>query len=43
MNGIHVITDPFDLEQFKQKVAIANLDNIDIHKDNPTVLYYSNE
>ena len=43
VNGIHVITDPFDLEQFKQKLAIANLDNIDIHKDNPTVLYYSNE
>lgn len=43
INGIHVISDPFDLEQFKQKVAIAKLDNIDIHKDNPTVLYYSNE
>lgn len=43
VNGIHVITDPFDLEQFKQKVAIAKLDNIDIHKDDPTVLYYSNE
>lgn len=43
VNGIHVITDPFDLEQFKQKVAIAKLDNMDIHKDNPTVLYYSNE
>ena len=43
VNGIHVISDPFDLEQFKQKVAIAKLDNIDIHKDNPTVLYYSNE
>lgn len=40
VNGIHVISDPFDLGQFKQKVAIANLDNIDIHKDNPTVLYY---
>ena len=43
INCIHVISDPFDLEQFKQKVAIAKLDNIDIHKDNPTVLYYSNE
>lgn len=40
VNGIHVITDPFDLEQFKQKVALYQLDNIDIHKDNPTVLYY---
>lgn len=40
INGIHTITDPFDLEQFKQGVAIAKLDNIDIHRDNPTVLYY---
>ena len=43
INGIHVITDPFDLGQFKQELAIAKLDNIDIHKDNPTILYYSNE
>ena len=43
VNGIHVISDPFDLEQFKQKVAMSQLDNIDIHKDNPTLLYYSNE
>lgn len=41
--GIHVITLGFDLEQFKQQLAIAKLDNIDIHKDNPTILYYSNE
>lgn len=43
VNGIHVITPGFDLEQFKQELAIAKLDNIDIHKDNPTILYYSNE
>ena len=43
VNGIHVITLRFDLEQFKQELAIAKLDNIDIHKDNPTILYYSNE
>ena len=43
INGIHAITDPFDLGQFKQELAIAKLDNIDIHRDNPTVLYYSNE
>lgn len=40
VNGIHVITLGFDLGQFKQKVAIAKLDNIDIHKDNPSILYY---
>jgi hypothetical protein len=43
VNGIHVITLGFNLEQFKQELAIAKLDNIDIHKDNPTILYYSNE
>ena len=43
VNGIHVITLGFDLGQFKQELAIAKLDNIDIHKDNLTVLYYSNE
>lgn len=43
VNGIHVITLGFGLEQFKQELAIAKLDNIDIHKDNPTILYYSNE
>lgn len=43
VNGIHVITLGFDLEQFKQELAIAKLDIIDIHKDNPTILYYSNE
>ena len=40
VNGFHALTKGFDLEQFKQKLAIANLDNINIHKDNPTVLYY---
>lgn len=43
VNGIHVIILGFDLGQFKQELAIAKLDNIDIHRDNPTVLYYSNE
>ena len=43
VNGIHVITNGFDLEQFNQQLAIAQLDNIDIHKDNPTVLYYYGE
>ena len=41
VNGIHVITLGFDLEQFKQELAIAKLDNIDIHKDNPSVLYHN--
>lgn len=40
VNGYHALTKGFDLEQFKQKLALTKLDNIDIHKDNPTVLYY---
>ena len=42
VNGIHVITNGFDLEQFKQQLVINKLESIDIHKDNPTVLYYEN-
>ena len=43
VNGYHALTKGFDLKQFNQQLAIAKLDSIDIHKDNPTVLYYSNE
>lgn len=40
LNGWHIICKGFDINQFKQKLAIKGLDNIDIHRDNPTVLYY---
>lgn len=33
-NGIHLITKPFRLDQFK-----AMFPTIDVHKDNPTILY----
>ena len=33
-NGIHLITKPFNLMKFRHKYP-----NIDIHKDNPTILY----
>ena len=33
-NGCHLIVKPFDLREFKSKYP-----NIDIHKDNPTILY----
>jgi hypothetical protein len=39
-NGYHLITYPFNQEQFKLK-KIVHLDfDVDIHKNNPTVLYY---
>jgi hypothetical protein len=34
MNGIHLITRPFRLDVFKQEFP-----NVDVHKDNPTILY----
>ena len=33
-NWIHLITKPFDLHKFKEKYP-----NIDVHKNNPTILY----
>jgi len=33
-NGIHLITKPFDLRKFKEKYPF-----IEIHKNNPTILY----
>lgn len=34
-NGVHLITKPFDLKEFREVYK----DNIDIHKNNPTLLY----
>lgn len=33
-NGIHIITNPFRLDLFKQQFP-----TVDVHKDNPTILY----
>lgn len=33
-NGIHLITTPFNLQQFKKEYP-----DIDVHKNNPTILY----
>lgn len=41
VNGFHAITKGFDLNQFNQKLNETGLKSIDIHKDNPTVLYYA--
>ena len=40
LNGYHLITSEFDLYQFKQKLALEGIVNIDVHKNNPTLLYY---
>lgn len=41
LHGYHLITIGFDVQQFSQKLAIKNMDPIDIQKDNPTLLYYA--
>ena len=35
VHGWHLITNAFDVEKFKEKYP-----NVDIHKNNPTLLYY---
>lgn len=40
VNGYHLITSAFDRQQFSQKLALNQLDPIDIHDNNPTLLYY---
>ena len=35
-NGCHLITLPFDTDQFEERYS-----NIDVHKNNPTLLYFS--
>lgn len=40
VHGIHLITEPFNLNKFYQLLAMYKLENVDIHKDNPTLLYY---
>lgn len=39
--GFHLISRGFDLHHFKQLLKINHLDDIDVHKDNPTLLYYT--
>jgi uncharacterized protein (DUF608 family) len=35
--GVHLITHPFNLQKFKEKYSM-----VDVHKNNPTILYYNN-
>lgn len=38
LHGAHLITSPFNYQKFSQEYP-----NIDIHKDNPTLLYFKHE
>lgn len=39
--GFHLITIGFDIHYFQQLLVIEHLDHLDVHKDNPTLLYYA--
>lgn len=41
VNGCHLISNGFDRQQFYQKLALYRLESVDIHDDNPTLLYYN--
>lgn len=43
INGYHLITTKFDTHHFQQLCRIDNIPLIDIHKDNPTLLYYEKD
>lgn len=40
VNGFHIITNGFDSRQFAQELEAKGIDKVDIHKNNPTLLYY---
>ena len=43
-NGYHLITTPFNVNQFKEKWAEVSTEDVpDVHKNNPTLLYYEDE
>ena len=43
LNGFHLITKPFKVDTFLQECTMNSLENPDIQKNNPTLLYYSDE
>lgn len=40
VNGCHLITHGFNREEFKNRLHQLGIGYIDVHKDNPTLLYY---
>lgn len=38
VNGFHLITTPFNMEEFNKKFSF-----MDVHKDNPTILYFNSK
>lgn len=42
LNGVHLITNPFNINEFREKLEERGMHCPDIHKNNPTLLYYNN-
>ena len=40
VNGFHIICNGFDSREFQQALKDNGIDKVDIHKNNPTLLYY---
>ena len=40
LNGFHLITKPFNTKKFDQLCVMYKLQSVEIHKDNPTLLYF---
>ena len=40
VNGFHIISNGFDSQEFHTKLLKSGIDKVDIHKNNPTLLYY---
>lgn len=40
VNGCHLITYGFNREEFNNRLRQIGVDYVDVHKDNPTLLYY---
>lgn len=43
LNGWHLVTIRFDLRHFKQLLKIEHLEDLDVHEDNPTLLFYDED
>lgn len=40
VNGFHIICNGFDSREFQQALVNNGIDKVDIHKNNPTLLYF---
>lgn len=41
IHGFHIVCNGFDINQFNSLLTDNDLDMIDVHKNNPTLLYYN--